>query len=92
MSKSPNLDLQADRDSRILNHLKSAPGSVLSAELAELEDATGKKIPITAVRDSLKRLMDDGKAFTAGHKRSARYGSTQKKADIDRYDGAPAAA
>jgi hypothetical protein len=92
MSRSPNFELQTDRDARILNHMKSAPGSVLSAELAKLEDATGKKIPITAVRDSLKRLLDAGKIFTAGHKRSARYGSTQKKADIDRYEDAPAAA
>jgi len=92
MSKSPNLERQASRDALILKHLKDAPSSVLSAELAELEEADGKKIPITAVRDALKRLLGTGKIFTAGFKRSARYGSTQKKADVDRYDGGPAAA
>lgn len=76
-----NFELQASRDKLIAEYLANAPGSVLTAELAQLKDSSGKPIPASAVRASLQRLMAEGKAFTAGHRRSARYGSTQEKAN-----------
>lgn len=83
MGNSTNLVQQASRDDIIREHLKNAPASVLMAELVELTDATGERIPKSAVRASLKRLMDAGQAFTAGNTRSTRYGSTQQKANLE---------
>jgi hypothetical protein len=92
MPRSVNFELQASRDSIILAHLNNADGSVRTAELAQLKDSSGKSIPSSAVRASLKRLMEDGKVFTAGYRRSARYGSTQKKAEISPFGQSEAAA
>jgi hypothetical protein len=85
MPKSVNIDLQTSRENVIREYMEKAPGSVLASELAELKDSSGKSIPTSAVRASLRRLIDEGKAFTAGHRRSARYGSTQQKADLSPF-------
>ena len=92
MPKSVNFELHASRDSVILDHLKSADGSVLTAELAQLKDSSGKSIPASAVRISLRRLMAQGRVFSAGCRRSARYGSTQQKANISPFRQSEAAA
>lgn len=92
MPKPVNLELQVSRDTIIREYLNKAPGSVLASELAQLKDSSGQPIPVTAVRASLQRLMAAEEAFTAGYRRSARYGSTQQKANVSPFDADQTAA
>lgn len=80
---------QASRDEAILKCLQAAPSSVTARELVQLADDAGQEMPISAVRDSLRRLMGEGQAFASGERRGRRYGSTQAKAD-ERPSGASA--
>lgn len=68
-----------DRD--ILDYVRKAPSSVVTADLAgTLKDESGALISARTIRAALGRLVERGEVFAAGARRSKRYGATAEKA------------